>query len=108
MRFQSVVPENEIVDRVEQFEFLFEQSEPAFNFSVGLRVFHPGNDVIDIVYIEEFLERMVGQIPIPGRDELSTVVHQDLARGSVFTESHVQDGDGIFSCWRIEYPVAGN
>ena len=108
MRFDGIVPENELVDRIEQFEFLFEQTEPSFNFSVGLRVFHPGDDVIDVIQVEEVLERMVGEIAIPGRDELGTVVGQDLARGPVFTEPQVQDSDSVFSCWGIEYPEAGD
>jgi hypothetical protein len=49
-------------------------------------VFHPGDDLIDIVLIEEFLERMVGQITIPGRNELGTMVDQDLARSPIFME----------------------
>ena len=69
------------------FEFLFEQPKPSFNFSVGLLVFYSGNDVIDDVQVKEFLERMVGEITIPDRYELDTVVGQDLVRSSVFTES---------------------
>jgi hypothetical protein len=107
VRIEGIVPENKFVNRIEQFEFLFEQPEPSFNFPVGLWGFHPVNDMIDVAQVEELLERMVG-IAIPYRCELGIVVGQDLARGSVFTEPLVQDRDGVFCCWRIEYPVAGN
>jgi hypothetical protein len=65
VRFKSVILANEFIDRVEQFEFLFKQAEPAFNFSVCLRGFHPGDDVVDVVLFKELLERMVRQITIP-------------------------------------------
>jgi hypothetical protein len=107
VRFQSVVPENKLVNRIEKIEFLFEQSEPVFNFSVCLRLFHPCDDVIDFVLVEEILEHMRGEITVPCRNELGIVVGQDIARGSVLTESLVQNGDCTL-CWRIKHPVAGN
>jgi hypothetical protein len=60
VRLQCVLPESGLIDRVEKFEFQFEQAEPAFNFSVCLRVFHSDDDVIAIVLVEKFLERMNG------------------------------------------------
>jgi len=81
VRFKGVVPESEPVDRIEQFEFLFEQPKPSFNFPISLRMFHPDDDVIDVIFIEEVFERMVGEIAIPDRYELGTVVGQDLTTG---------------------------
>jgi len=108
VRFEGIVPDKELVDRIEQSEVLFEQPEPSFNFSVGLRVFHPGHDVIDVVHDEELLERMVGEIAASFRYKLGIVIGQDLARSTVFTKPLVKDRDGVFSCWRTEYPAAEN
>jgi hypothetical protein len=45
---------------------------------------------------------MVGEIAVPDRYELGTLVVQDLARGSVFMEILIENFDGISNCWRIE------
>ena len=108
MRFDHIVPMNDLIDRPELFNSSFNLSEEPFNFPVGLGVFHPCNDVFDAMMIQEILERVLREFPVPDRNELGTVVCQDLARGSVFTEPLGQDGDGVLGCRRIEHSVAGD
>ena len=95
MGFNCDIPANELRYRVEPVEFLFKQPEPSFDFSVGLRVFYPGNDVVDIVLFEELLERMLRVIAVPSRDELGTMVGEDLPGSSIFSESLVQNSNRI-------------
>jgi len=66
MAIQRVVPSNELIDRIGQFEFLSKEPEPSFNFSIGLQVFLPGEDMIVVVQVKELLERMEGEIADPG------------------------------------------
>jgi len=89
MRFDRIVPVNKIINGIEPVPFLFEQAEPSFDLSVCLRVFHPGNDVVNMVLVKDLLIRMLGMIPVASRDELGTLVGQDLPRGSVVAKSLV-------------------
>ena len=61
MRYVRVVPMNKVVNEGERCEFLFEQAKQSFDLSVGLGTFHTGNDVIDVVRVEEILERKTGR-----------------------------------------------
>lgn len=68
-----------LIDRIEQFEFLFKEAEPLFDFPISPGVFQSHDDRINIVFVEEVLERMAGEIAVPCRDDPGTVVGQDLA-----------------------------
>ena len=108
MRFDHIVPVNDFIDGTELPNSSFNLAEEPFNFPVGLGVFHPGDDVFDTMMIQEILERVLREFPVPDRNELGTVVGQDLAGSSVFTEPLGQDGDGVLGCRRIEHSVASD
>jgi hypothetical protein len=108
VRFDLVVPVNNLIDRTGSFDSPFNLTVEPFDLPVSLMVFHPCDNMPDTMLIEELLERIMGEIPIPGRDELGSMVGQDLAGSSVFTESLGQDSDGVLGCRRIEYPLAGD
>lgn len=87
MRFDYIVPVNDLIDGTELPNSSFNLAVEPFNFPVGLRVFHPGNDVFDIVLIEELLERVLRVFPVPDRYELGTMVGQDLAGGVPYSRN---------------------
>ena len=108
MRFDHIVPVNDLIDGTELPNSSFNFAVKPFNFPVGLRVFHPGDDVFDTMMIQEILERVLRVFPVPDRNKLGTVVDQDLAGGSVFMEPLGQDRDGVLGCRRFEHSVAGD
>jgi len=50
---ECVVPDDELPDKIRQPEFLFEQAESPFNFSIDLKLFQSGDD--------ELLKYVVGK-----------------------------------------------
>ena len=58
--------------------------------------------MFDIVLIEERLERVISMFPVPSWDELGTVIGQDLAGESIFTEPLDQDSDNVLG---VEYEM---
>ena len=74
MRFDYIVPMNDLIDRPELANSPFNFSIESFDFSIGLGVFYPGNNMSDIMLFEELLECMLSMFPVPGRNELGTMV----------------------------------
>ena len=65
MRFDYIVPMNDLIDRPEFANSPFNLAVEPFNFPIGLGVFYPGNNMSDIMLIEELLESMLSMFPVP-------------------------------------------
>lgn len=66
MRFDDIVPVNNIVNRTELFDSSFDFPEEPFNFTVCLGMFYASKDVFDIVMIQEIPECVVSMFTVSG------------------------------------------
>ena len=87
MRFDDIVPVNDFIDGTELRNSAFDLPEEPFDFSIRLRMFYTGRDVFDVVKSEEFFELMVSVFTVPSRNELSTIISQDLAGGVPYSRN---------------------
>lgn len=101
----DIIPSNNHVNRIEPDNLSFNLSEEPFDLRISLWIFYSYDDVFDSVLIQELSKRVSGILSVPSRHNRSSVVYQDLARNSMLSEALINEGDGIFHCWRIEYPV---
>lgn len=99
---------NDFIDRTELRDSAFDLTEEPFNFSIRLRVFYPGRDMFDVVKNKELSEFMVSMFTVPCRNELCSVVSQDLAGRTLFLEALIQNRDGVVGSWRVENTVTGD
>ena len=78
------MPVNDFIDRTKLPDSSFNLTEEPFDFSISLRVFHTSNVVLDLMRVKKILEHVLSMFPVPGWNELGTMVGQDLARGPEF------------------------
>jgi hypothetical protein len=57
---------NDHINRTEFANPPFNLAIEPFDFSVSLGVFHPSDNMFDVVLIEERLERVMSMFPVPG------------------------------------------
>ncbi len=60
------MPVNDFIDRTEFSDSLFNLTKDPFDFPVGLWVFHPCDDMFDLMMIEEIFEFVLSMFPVPG------------------------------------------
>jgi len=65
VRFDDIVPMNDFVDSPEHLDPLFDLPEEPFKFSISLRVFYSGRDMIDVVKNKKISEFMVSMFTVP-------------------------------------------
>jgi len=66
LRFDYVMPVNDVIKRTQFPESSFNLTEESFDFPISLGVFYPINDMLDLMLVKKIFELVLGMFPVLG------------------------------------------